>query len=294
MSPSEFDAWLLDTDRRPLVMGVLNVTPDSFSDGGQFFSVDAAVARAETMAAEGADIIDIGGESTRPGSQPVDAGEQIRRVLPVLEAIRTIRHRLPVVISVDTTRAAVAESALDAGADIVNDISAGRDDPDMLGLVARRGKPIILTHMRGRPATMQVDPTYSDVTEEVALFLRERLAAAVGAGIHPRRVLLDPGIGFGKTVEHNLELLRATRQLANSLGRPLVVGSSRKGFIGKVLGPAADPSRSFGTAATVAWAVANGAAVVRVHDIGPMVQVVRMVQAIASATDDAPRIKPVP
>lgn len=293
MSPSEFDAWLLDPDRRPLVMGVLNVTPDSFSDGGQFFSVDAAVARAETMAAEGADLIDVGGESTRPGAERVDAAEQIRRIRPVLEVIRKIRHRLPVVVSVDTTQATVAESALDADADIINDISAGRDDPDMFSVVARLGKPIVLMHLRGTPATMQIDPTYSDVTAEVLRFLRERLAAAVAAGVDPGRVLLDPGIGFGKTVDHNLDLLRNTRKLANSLGRPLVVGASRKGFIRKVLG-AADPSRSFGTAATVAWAVANGSAVVRVHEVGPMVQVVRMVQAIADGTAEVPRVNPVP
>lgn len=287
MSPSEFDAWLLDPRRRTLVMGVLNVTPDSFSDGGQFLSVDAAVAHAETMAAEGADIIDVGGESTRPGSEPVDAVEQIRRIRPVLEAIRRIRHRLQVVISVDTTRAAVAESAVDADADIINDISAGRDDPEMFGVVARLGKPIILMHMRGTPANMQIDPTYQDLTEEVSQFLRERMAAAMSAGVDPIRILVDPGIGFGKTADHNLELLRNTRRLAHLLGRPVVVGASRKSFIGKILGPAADPSRSFGTAATVAWAVANEAAVVRVHDVGPMVQVVRMLQAIVSGTGEA-------
>ena len=277
MSPADFDAWLLDPNRRPLVMGVLNVTPDSFSDGGRYLPVDAAAARAHAMAAEGADLIDIGGESTRPGSQRVDASEQLRRLLPVL---RALRGRLDgTTLSIDTTLTAVAEAALDEGVHLINDISAGRDDAGMLRLAARRDCPIVLMHMQGKPATMQVAPTYSDVTAEVAQFLRERLDAAAAAGINPAKVLLDPGIGFGKTVDHNLELLSRTRDLASSLGRPLVVGTSRKGFIAKVL-PTADPSRLMGTAATVAWAVANGAAVVRVHDVGPMAQVVRMTRAI--------------
>ena len=259
-------------------MGVLNVTPDSFSDGGRYFAEGAAIGRAEAMAAEGADIIDIGGESTRPGAERVDPAEQWRRIYPVLEGIRRIRHRLPVVLSVDTTSAAVAEAALYTDADIINDISGGRDDPEIFSVVERFEVPVILMHMQGTPATMQVDPTYSDVTAEVAQFLRGRLGGAAAAGVDPGNVLLDPGIGFGKTVEHNLELLRRTRDLA-ALGRPLVVGTSRKGFIGKVLG-SPDADRRFGTAATVAWAVANGAAVVRVHDVEAMAQVVRMTRAI--------------
>jgi dihydropteroate synthase len=279
MSPREFDAWLLDAGRRPLVMGVLNVTPDSFSDGGQFLAIEKAVARAHAMAAEGADLIDVGGESTRPGSQRVDADEQLGRVLPV---IRALRGRFDgTTLSLDTTLRAVAEVGLDEGVHVLNDISAGRDDPTILCLAARRGCPLILMHMQGTPATMQLDPTYSDVTKEVAQFLRDRLAAAQAAGVDPTRVLLDPGIGFGKTVRHNLDLLRGTRDLATSLGRPLVVGPSRKGFIGRVL-PGSDPARLFGTAATVAWAVANGAAVVRVHDVGAMAEVVRMTRAIQS------------
>ena len=282
MSPARFDEWLRDAARAPLVMGVLNVTPDSFSDGGLFLDPGAAVAHAETMAREGADVIDVGGESTRPGSRPVEAVEQVRRVVPVL---RALRDRLSdTTLSVDTTRAEVAEAALAAGAHVINDISAGRDDPAMLPLAARTGSPVILMHMLGAPATMQIDPTYSDVTAEVAQFLRERLAAAVAAGVRPDRVLLDPGLGFGKTAEHNLQLLRHTADLA-ALGRPLVVGTSRKGFISKVLGlrdasRADTAGRVFGTAATVAWAVANGAAVVRVHDVGPISQVVRMVRSI--------------
>ena len=277
MSPRDFDAWLLTPDRRPLVMGVLNVTPDSFSDGGRFVSPDAALAHARAMAAEGADLIDVGGESTRPGSQRVDAAEQLRRLAPVL---RALRGRVDsTTLSVDTTLAPVAEAALDEGVHVVNDISAGRDDPSLLALAARRRCPLVLMHMQGTPATMQVAPAYSDVTVEVAAFLRERMAAAAAAGVDPTSVLFDPGVGFGKTVGHNLELLCRTRELA-ALGRPLMVGTSRKGFIGKVL-TEAGADRRFGTAATVAWAVANGAAVVRVHDVGPMAQVVRMVRAIA-------------
>src|SRR3954469_21116466 len=181
MSPREFDAWLLDAGRRPLVMGVLNVTPDSFSDGGQFLAVEKAVARAHAMAAEGADLIDVGGESTRPGSQRVDADEQLGRVLPV---IRALRGRFDgTTLSLDTTLRAVAEVGLDEGVHVLNDISAGRDDPTILCLAAQRGCPLILMHMQGTPATMQLDPTYSDVTKEVAQFLRDRLAAAQAAGV---------------------------------------------------------------------------------------------------------------
>jgi dihydropteroate synthase len=277
MSPDRFDAWLRDPQRPPLVMGVLNVTPDSFSDGGRFYGVDAAVLRAEAMAAEGADLIDVGGESTRPGSQPVEPAEQLRRVVPVL---RALSNRLPgVTISIDTTCSAVAAEAIDAGARVVNDVSAGRDDPAILELAARRSCPIILMHMQGTPATMQAAPSYHDVTQEVAAFLRERTQAAVAAGVARDKMLLDSGIGFGKNVGHNLELLRRLRELAD-LGQPLVVGTSRKGFIGKVLGQDDPARRLFGTAATVAWSVANGAAILRVHDVGPMSQVVRMVRAI--------------
>ena len=280
MSPTGFDDWLLDPARRPLVMGVLNVTPDSFSDGGAYTGVGAAVEQAVAMAAAGADLIDVGGESTRPGAQRVDSDEQIRRIVPVL---RALRGRIEATLSVDTTRSAVAEAALDEGVHVINDIAAGRDDPGLFGLAARRGSPMILMHMQGTPATMQLAPAYADVTGEVIAFLRQRADAAAAAGVDPAKLLLDPGIGFGKTLEHNLELLRRTRDMAESLGRPLVVGTSRKGFIGKVLaeapGGTAD-SRLFGTAATIAWAVANRAAVVRVHDVGPMAQVVRMTRAI--------------
>jgi dihydropteroate synthase len=285
MSPADFDAWLPDARRRPLVMGVLNVTPDSFSDGGRFLSPQAAADRALAMAAGGADLIDVGAESTRPGSSRTGAAEQLRRLLPVL---RSLRGRLDdTTLSVDTTLEPVARAALDEGVHLVNDISAGRDDPALLPLVAARRCLVILMHMQGTPATMQLNPTYSDVTLEVMQFLRERLAAAEAAGIDRSKVLLDPGIGFGKTVEHNLELLRRTADLSASLGRPLVIGTSRKGFIAKVLGTT-DPDRRFGTAATVAWAAAHGAAIVRVHDVAEMSQVVRMTRAIHLGRAEGP------
>jgi dihydropteroate synthase len=277
---AEFERWLLTEppQRRPLVMGVLNVTPDSFSDGGQYASTDRAVAHAQAMAAAGADLIDVGGESTRPGSDPVLPEEQVRRVVPVLQAVRDLR--LGVAFSIDTTIAEVAAAALDAGASIINDISAGRDDePAMFQLAARRRCPLILMHMLGRPKTMQQSPTYLDVTGEVAAFLQDRLIKAGTWGVEIDRILLDPGIGFGKNTAHNLELLRRLAELT-TLGRPLVVGSSRKRFIGQITGVADPEQRLFGTAATVAWSLANGASIVRVHDVEPMVQVVRMCAAI--------------
>ena len=279
MSPTEFSQWLSDPNRTALVMGVLNVTPDSFSDGGRFATVDAAVAQAEAMAAAGADMIDVGGESTRPGSLPVAPEEQVARVVPVIRRIAN----LPVTISIDTTRAAVADAALDAGAAVVNDISGGRDDAALLPLVARRGVSVILMHMQGTPLTMQDAPVYSDVVAETIAFLRERVAAAQAAGVELTKILLDPGIGFGKTQAHNLELLRRQREFL-ALGRPVVIGTSRKGFIGRITGEAEPARRLFGTAASVALAVANGAAIVRVHDVGPMVQVVRMTRAIVDQT----------
>jgi dihydropteroate synthase len=259
-------------------MGVLNVTPDSFSDGGRFDNVAEAVDHAREMVDVGADLIDIGGESTRPGSLPVAPAEQVARVVPVVRAVAGLG--LPVTISVDTTQGEVAAAALDAGAHLVNDISAGRDDPAMLPLVAARKVPVVLMHMQGTPATMQQDPRYSDVTAEVTEFLKQRLHAAVSAGVDERHVLIDPGIGFGKGQRHNLELLRRLREIGDAVGRPLVLGTSRKGFIGRVTGEDEPSRRLFGTAATIAWGMANGAGVLRVHDVGPMAQVVRMIDAI--------------
>lgn len=275
MNRSELSSWLRDGGPRPLLMGVLNVTPDSFSDGGRFVSPEAAARRVDEMVCEGADWIDVGGESTRPGSRPVSAGEQIERVLP---AIRAAVER-DVVVSIDTTLSAVAGAALDAGASIVNDISAGRDDPSMLKLVSERGAAVVLMHMQGTPATMQIEPRYVDVVGEVLDFLAERRDAALRSGIARERILLDPGIGFGKTTEHNLRLMRELRRF-RELGQPLLVGTSRKRFIGEVTDRPDPSERLLGTAATVSWAIANGAAVVRVHDVSEMRQVLRMTEAM--------------
>ncbi len=260
-------------------MGILNITPDSFSDGGRFLEPAAAVARARQMVDAGADWLDVGGESARPGSVRVSADQQIARVVPVLRAIRA---QVPVVISIDTTLGPVAAAALDCGANVVNDISAGRDDSAMFPLVADRRVPVILMHMQGEPATMQVAPEYRNVVMEVREFLAQRVAAAVEAGIAKSLVLVDPGFGFGKTVEHNLELLRQLKDLA-ALDLPIVAGTSRKGFIAKVTSDST-AERLFGTAASVAWALANGAAIVRVHDVGPMSQVAYMIRAIQTGS----------
>jgi dihydropteroate synthase len=280
MTPAQFDQWLLNSTRQTLVMGVLNVTPDSFSDGGRFASTDPAVEHAIQMSQDGADLIDIGGESTRPGSDPVDDDEQIRRVVPVIQ--RLVRKIPETILSIDTTRAAVAEAALDAGAYIVNDISAGNDDSRMFSLISHRRVPMILMHMLGKPNTMQVAPAYDEVVAEVSGFLNERVITAGIHGIDLDKILLDPGIGFGKRLEDNLQLIQRLRELT-VLGRPLVVGTSRKSFIGKITGEDEPSQRLFGTAASVAWTVANGASIVRVHDVEPMSKVVKMIRAILDA-----------
>jgi dihydropteroate synthase len=264
-------------------MGVLNVTPDSFSDGGRYAEFADAIAHAREMISTGADLLDIGGESTQPGAKPVSSDEQIRRVVPVIRELAS--NKLPVVLSIDTTNSAVAQAALDAGAHLVNDISGARDDERMLSLVASRGVPVVLMHMQGTPQTMQVDPRYTDVVREVAAFLTDRIRAALDCGIAREHILVDPGIGFGKKVEHNLALIRDTAKIAQAVaGHPLVVGASRKGFIGAITGEPEPRNRLFGTAATTAWFVANGASVVRVHDVRPMKQVMLMTRAIARAS----------
>lgn len=230
------------------------------------------------MVVDGADWIDCGAESTRPGAERVDEREQVRRLEPVLPAIVS-QFSDRVIFSIDTTRSGVAEYAIDAGVEVVNDVSAARDDPDMLALVARRGKPIVLMHMLGRPRDMQDDPQYADVTGEVIAFLRDRAAAAESAGVAPHAVLIDPGIGFGKTTRHNLELLNRIEEIV-ALGRPVVIGTSRKRFIGQITGVPDPAERVLGTAATVTWSVARGAAAVRVHDVAAMSQVVRMTLAM--------------
>jgi dihydropteroate synthase len=247
-------------------MGVLNVTPDSFSDGGLFFDANAAIAHGLAMEAEGADILDVGGESTRPGAESVAPEEQIRRVVPAIEGL--VAGGASAQISVDTTRLAVAEAAVAAGARYVNDVSAFRADPDLAGLVADRGLDCCLSHMRGDPRTMQSEAVYDDVVSEVKAFLEERLAAAVAAGIAEERIMIDPGIGFAKRLEHNLELLRRLDELT-ALGRPIVIGTSRKSFLGRISGREAD-DRLPGTIATNVLALERGASVFRVHDVRPV------------------------
>lgn len=258
------------------IMGVLNVTPDSFSDGGLFLDAGAAVAHGLELEREGADLLDVGGESTRPGADPVAPREQIRRVVPAIEGLRAAGAAAQ--LSVDTTWVTVAQAAVDAGATYVNDVTAFRADPDLAAFVADRGLDCCLTHMRGQPRTMQADPVYDDVVSDVKAFLEERLAAAVAAGVAEERVMLDPGIGFGKTLEHNLELLRRLDELVE-IGRPVVVGTSRKSFLGRITGRAVD-DRVAGTIATNVIALERGASVFRVHDVGPVADAL----AVAAAT----------
>ena len=248
--------------QRPLVMGVVNVTPDSFSDGGRFLDAAAAIEHGRRLFAEGADVVDVGGESTRPGAEPVSEGEELRRVLPVVEALAAGGEAL---VSIDTMKAGVARAAVAAGAGLVNDVSALRAAPEIAEVVAESGVLCCLMHMLGEPRTMQLDPRYGDVVVEVRAFLGERLAAAVAAGIPEERVWLDPGIGFGKTLEHNLELLRRLDEIV-SLGRPVVVGTSRKSFLGRLTGRE-ESERLAGTIATSVMAYERGAAVLRVHDV---------------------------
>lgn len=255
-------------------MGVVNVTPDSFSDGGLYLDPEAAVAHGRELAEAGAEILDVGGESTRPGAAVVPEEEELRRVVPVVEGLADFGAR----ISVDTSKAAVAEAALDAGAEIVNDVTALRGDPRMASLCAERGATVVLMHMRGDPRTMQEDPRYDDVVAEVKAFLAERLEAATAAGISEERIWLDPGIGFGKTASHNMELLRRLAEL-RELGRPLVIGTSRKSFIGKVDGSPAT-ERLGGTIASSVLAAAEGAEVLRVHDVVEMRQALTVATAI--------------
>jgi dihydropteroate synthase len=265
---------------RTLLMGVLNVTPDSFSDGGKFLEPELAVEQAFVMALAGADLLDVGGESTRPGSRETSAAEELDRILPVLEALR---GRLKIPISVDTRRAAVAELALRAGAEIVNDISGLRHDPQIAVVAARQGVPIILMHMRGEPRTMQAGGFARDVMKDVTQCLRHSLAVARKAGVAKSQIILDPGIGFGKSYAQNYELLQKLSQLAK-LGFPLLVGTSRKGFLGATLArdgkPAPPEARIWGTAATVTASILNGAHIIRVHDVAEMVQVARVADCL--------------
>jgi dihydropteroate synthase len=263
---------------RTLVMGILNVTPDSFSDGGLFLDPGAAVARALAMEKAGADLIDLGGESTRPGSEGVSVEEELRRVLPVLDGLH---GKLKIPISIDTAKSQVAEAAAIAGAEILNDVTGLRGDPRLAEVARRRKLPLILMHMRGEPRTMQKAPFARDVVRDVAAGLRRAVAAAHHAGIAKSQIVLDPGIGFGKSWPQNFELLERLPELAR-LGFPLLVGTSRKSFIGKILGGAAKEQRAWGTAATVAASILGGAHIVRVHDVVEMVQVARVMDAVVN------------
>jgi len=267
---------------RTLVMGVLNVTPDSFSDGGQFLDPVRAIERATVMEAAGADLLDIGGESTRPGSEEVQTSEELDRILPVLEGLR---RRLKIPISVDTRRAAVAELALRAGAEVINDVSGLKNDPRIAEVAARRRVPLILMHMRGEPGTMQKAGFARDVLRNVAQGLRKSVSIARKAGVAKSQIILDPGIGFGKSFAQNYELLEKLPQLAK-LGYPLLVGTSRKGFLGATLArdnkPAPPEDRIGGTAATVTASILNGAHIVRVHDVAEMVQVASVADCLAN------------
>jgi dihydropteroate synthase len=256
-------------------MGILNVTPDSFSDGGSFLGADAIGSQVETMIEAGADIIDVGGESSRPFAEAVSVEEELARVLP---AIRQIRKRSTIPISIDTTKAEVAAKALATGADIINDISALRFDPEMVSLVRKTEAPVIIMHMQGTPADMQLAPRYNDVIAEIRDFFRERLSTAATKGIVKKRFIIDPGLGFGKTVDHNLTILKHLEDL-QELGCPLLIGHSRKAFIGRLLGKEVG-ERDVATAAISALCAAGGVSILRVHDVGMTVQAVRLTEAI--------------
>ncbi len=265
----------IDMSRRTAVMGIVNVTPDSFSDGERYFDAARAVAHGERMAHEGADLIDVGGESTRPGALPVSAEEEIARVIPV---IRGLRRKISLPISIDTMKSQVARAALDEGADLINDISALGFDAAMASLAAAEKVPVVLMHMQGMPRTMQQSPSYGDVVEEVRTYLHSRMQFAVESGVETERIVIDPGIGFGKNLEHNLALLRGLSALA-ALGRPVLVGTSRKTFLGKLL-DAAPEERLEGSLAAAVAAVLAGANIVRVHDVKEAVRAVRIADAL--------------
>jgi len=270
---------ILDLGSRTHIMGILNVTPDSFSDGGRHADTAKAITQARLMATQGADIIDVGGESTRPGAEPVSEDEELRRIIPVIERLAA---DLTIPISVDTYKSRVARKALEAGASIVNDISGLRSSLDMAGVVAEHGAAVVIMHIKGTPRDMQQNPVYTDVVAEVRSFLADSITMAVQAGVKTENILVDPGIGFGKTLEHNLTLLNRLGEL-RSLGRPILLGTSRKKFIGTVLGIAEADQRQEGTAATIVLGIERGARIVRVHDVAPMVKVARMTDAILRA-----------
>lgn len=267
---------IVDLSGRGMIMGVLNVTPDSFSDGGEFFGTEAAVARGIQIAAEGADIIDIGGESTRPGAEPVSAKEELNRVIPV---IKQLRARIDIMISIDTSKSEVAGAALNAGALIINDVTAGRGDEKMLPLAATRKAALVLMHMQGEPRTMQKNPQYGDVVREVADFFRQQYTRALECGVDPMRLAFDPGIGFGKTLEHNLSLLKHLESLRVH-DRPLAIGVSRKSSLGKLIDSNEMAARRAPTIALTAILRARGADIIRVHDVKENVAALRTVDEV--------------
>ena len=267
----------VDLSKRGMIMGVLNVTPDSFSDGNEFFECDSAVEHGMQMESDGADIIDVGGESTRPGAEPVSPEEEIRRVIPVIEKLRT---KTKVTISIDTSKSQVASAALDAGAAIINDVTAGRGDDEMFPLAATRKTALVLMHMQGEPRTMQKNPHYDDVVQEVADFFRQQYSRALECGVDPMTLAFDPGIGFGKALEHNLSLLKNLEQLRVH-DRPLVVGVSRKSFLGKLAGSNEMRDRLAPTLALTAVLRARGADVLRVHDVKENVAALRIAERVS-------------
>lgn len=270
---SRFD---LDLSRKTFIMGILNTTPDSFSDGGLHNDKDRAVEHALKMIDDGADIIDIGGESTRPGSAPVTLDEELRRTVPVIAALAKI---INIPISIDTYKAAVAKRALEAGASLVNDISGLRFDPAMPGIVSAYKVPVVIMHIKGTPQNMQLNPAYDELIPEIIYYLRESIRLALESGIPENMIILDPGMGFGKTLDHNLEIINRLQEF-RTLNRPILIGPSRKAFIGKILDNAPSSERTEGTAAAVTASILNGADMVRVHDVKEMAKVARVADAI--------------
>lgn len=271
-----WDRFTLDLSKKTHIMGILNITPDSFSDGGLHFDRNAAIDRAVRMADEGADIIDIGGESTRPGSDPVFLDEELKRTLPVIEAISS---KLTIPVSIDTYKSAVATRAIDAGASIVNDISGLRFDPEMPGVVSRHKVPVVIMHIKGSPKNMQTDPVYQALVPEIMDYLSGSIEVAVSAGVREEMIVIDPGIGFGKTFDHNLEIINRLDQF-KSFEKPILIGPSRKAFLGKILDGAPSGERLEGTAAAVAISIIKGANIIRVHDVKEMAKVAKVADAI--------------
>jgi dihydropteroate synthase len=284
-----WDGHRLEIGRRTLVMGILNVTPDSFSDGGKFFTANNAIAQGEKLCEEGADILDIGGESTRPFSKEVSEEEELRRVLPIIE---NLAKRITVPISIDTTKASVAKQAIDAGASIINDIGALRIDPSIADLAAQRKVPIILMHMKGMPGTMQLNPYYDDLMGELKFFFSERIEFAIQKGIERSKIIIDPGIGFGKNIDHNLQIIQNLFEF-NELRLPILIGPSRKAFIRNILKKhlakeffADSPEVETGTQAAISASILNGAHIVRVHNVANTISTVKFINAVQAGLQD--------